>query len=260
MERSGWMIDIHSHILPGLDDGAQTEEDSIEMAKQAVEQGIHTVIATPHHKNRHYENARESIIKHTNILNELFTTHGIPLTLLPGQEVRINGDMIAGLNNNELLPLNDTKYLFVEFPFGSVPRYAERMLYDLQMEGYIPIIVHPERNSELMESPDRLYSFVRRGALTQITAGSLVGHYGKKIQKFTEQIVETHLTHFVASDAHNVKTRPFSLAEAYQYIDDNYGIDTYYMFLENSELLIENMNVNRVEPEKIRRRKFLGFF
>src|SRR5699024_9207662 len=146
----------------------------------------------------------------------------IPLTLLPGQEVRINGDMIADLNNNELLPLNDTKYLFVEFPFGSVPRYAERMLYDLQMEGYIPIIVHPERNSELMESPDRLYSFVRRGALTQITAGSLVGHYGKKIKKLTKKIVEPHLTNLFDLNDSNVKKTPITCAKTHQYIDDNY--------------------------------------
>src|SRR5690625_3368819 len=174
------MIDIHSHILPGLDDGAKTEEDSLDMAQQAVEQGIHTIIATPHHKNSKYDNIRESIIKHTVILNDLFKAHNVPLTLLPGQETRINGEMIKDIQNGELLSLNDTKYLFVELPFGHAPRYTEAMLYDIQLEGYSPIIVHPERNRELLEHPDRLYGMVRKGALTQVTASSLMGYFGKK--------------------------------------------------------------------------------
>src|SRR5690625_4635771 len=254
------MIDIHSHILPGLDDGAQTEEDSLKMATQAVEQGIHTIIATPHHKNNKYENIRESIVKHTVILNELFEQHGVPLQLLPGQETRINGDMVRDVKEGELLSLNDTKYLFVELPSGHVPRYTEAMLYDLQLEGYLPIIVHPERNRELMENPDRLYGLVRKGALTQVTAGSVIGAFGKKIERFTHQMIDANLTHFIASDAHNTTTRPFNIREAYEFINDNFGIDTYYMFKENSELLIDNMNVNRMEPQLIRRRKFLGLF
>src|SRR5699024_1607568 len=103
------MIDIHSHILPGVDDGAQTEADSIEMAKTAVEQGIHTIIATPHHINGKYENSRENIEKQVYILSGLFENEAIPLTVLAGQEVRINGDMIDDLENGELLPLHHTK-------------------------------------------------------------------------------------------------------------------------------------------------------
>src|SRR5690625_1073610 len=148
------------------------------MAKAAVEEGIHTVIATPHHKNGSFDNVRESIIAYTAILNDLLKEEGIPLTLLPGQETRINGDMIDDLKKNELLPLNDTKYLFVEFPFGHIPRYANQMLFDIQFAGYTPIIVHPERNQELIEHPNRLYEIVRKGALTQITSGSLLGKYG----------------------------------------------------------------------------------
>src|SRR5690625_3127451 len=127
------MIDIHCHILPGVDDGAQTEADSIEMAKVAVEEGIHTIVATPHHKNGSFENVQESILTYTKILNELFKEQEIPLTLLAGQETRINGDMIEDLANGELLPLNHSKYVFVEFSSSHVPRYAKQMLFDLQV-------------------------------------------------------------------------------------------------------------------------------
>lgn len=254
------MIDIHTHILPGIDDGAQTEADSIEMAKVAVEQGIHTIIATPHHKNGSYDNARESILTYTEILNELFKSEDLPLTLLAGQETRINGEMIEGLENGEILPLNNTKYVFVEFSSTHIPRFSRQVLFDIQVAGYTPIIVHPERNQDLMEHPDRLYDFVRKGALTQITAGSLIGNFGKKVQKFTHQLIDANLTHFIASDAHNVSTRSFWMQEAFQIVRDTYNLDVYYMFLENSQLLVDGMNVNRMEPFKVRKKRFLGLF
>lgn len=254
------MIDIHSHILPGIDDGAKTEADSIAMAKQAVEQGIHTVIATPHHKNGHYENVRDNILKYTHILNDLFKTENIPLTLLPGQETRINGEMIEDLKDGNLLPLNDSMYLFVELPSASVPRYTSQILYDIQMAGHIPIIVHPERNRELIENPNLLYELVSKGALTQVTAGSIIGKFGKKIATFTHELIEANLTHFIASDAHNTTSRQFNLQPALETIQTKYGIDTYFMFHENSQLLIDGMNVNKMEPQRIKKKRFFGLF
>jgi len=254
------MIDIHSHILPGVDDGAQNETDSLAMARAAVEQGIDTIIATPHHKNGKYENERETVIKWVETLNDLIANENIPLTVLAGQEVRMNGDMIADIRNGELLPLHDTKYLFVEFPSGHVPRYASQMLFDLQLEGYTPIIVHPERNQELIQRPDKLYEMVRNGALTQVTAGSVIGKFGKNIRKFTHQLIEANLTHFIASDAHNTTTRGFWMREAFEDVQATHGIEAYYTFLENSELLISNQNINKIEPEQIKRKKFLGLF
>src|SRR5690625_6178677 len=108
--------------------------------------------------------------------------------------------MIDDLDSGELLPLHQTKYLFVEFPSGHIPRYAKQMLFDIQVAGYTPIIVHPERYRELMEHPDRLYEIVRKGALTQVTADSVVGKFGKKIQKYTHQLIEGKLTRFIESD------------------------------------------------------------
>ncbi|WP_087974153.1 tyrosine-protein phosphatase [Oceanobacillus rekensis] len=254
------MIDIHSHILPGIDDGAKTEEDSIEMAKAAVAQGITAIIATPHHKNGKYENDRNSIVNHVAILNKLFNNENIPLEVLPGQETRINGEMIEDIQNESLLSLNHSKYIFVEFPSGQVPRFATQMLFDIQVAGYTPIIVHPERNQELIEHPSKLYEFVKKGALTQITAASLIGKFGKNIQKFTDQLVAANLTHFIASDAHNTTTRGFCMDKAFQYVGNHYGNDYHYLFTENSQLLVDNMNVNRMEPVKVKKKKFLGLF
>lgn len=252
------LIDIHTHILPGFDDGAKTEEDSLEMARAAVAEGITTVVATPHHRNGVFDNERESIEKWVDILNELLEKENVPLTVLPGQETRINGEMIEELENGTILPINHSRHVFVELPFSSVPRYTGQMLFDIQLQGYIPIIVHPERNQELVERPEKLYDFVKKGALTQLTTGSLIGEFGKDAQKFSRQIIEANLVHFVATDAHNTTTRRFNLSEAYNIIQKDFGSDYFYMYLENAELMANDQNVNRPEPMQVKRKRFFG--
>lgn len=254
------MIDIHSHILPGIDDGAETMADSLQMAREAVKQGIQAIIATPHHQNGHFNNERKDILRYVSNLNERLQQEDIPLTVLPGQETRINGDMLDELNNEVLLPLNETKYLFVEFPFGSVPRYAKQMLFDIQVAGCTPIIVHPERNRAIAEDPSLLYDFIRTGALSQITAASLTGELGKSIQKLSHQLIDANLSHFLASDAHNTTTRGFVLKEAFDELRDQHGTGMFYTLMENSQLLIDNQNVFQDEPQHVKKKKFLGLF
>lgn len=178
------MIDIHCHILPGIDDGAKNIEDSLNMARAAVKQGIHTIIATPHHQNSKYLNPKEDILLKVSELNEAIQEENISITILPGQETRIYGEILEDYNNNEILPLNHSNYLFIELPSGHVPRYTQQLLYDIQLQGLIPIIVHPERNQEIIERPEILFQFVEKGALTQVTAASISGAFGKKLKNF----------------------------------------------------------------------------
>ncbi|MEI3606615.1 CpsB/CapC family capsule biosynthesis tyrosine phosphatase [Pseudogracilibacillus sp. SE30717A] len=256
------MIDIHSHILPGIDDGAKTEQDSLDMAKAAIEQGVTKIVASPHHKNRTYDNYKDDILTHVSVLNDLFQANGVPLEVIAGQEVRIYGEVMEDLERGEILPVNDSKYLLIEFPSDSVPHYTEQLLYDIQLAGIKPVIVHPERNRELLQNHRRMYELVRNGALTQVTAASVVGKFGKQIEEFTHQLIEANLAHFIASDAHNTTTRGFCMQEAFEFVKKQYGVETYYMFVENGHLLVENMNVNRVEPTQIqtKRRKLFGLF
>ncbi|WP_226036165.1 tyrosine-protein phosphatase [Aquibacillus saliphilus] len=255
------MIDIHSHILPQIDDGASHMEESVSMAKEAVAQGIHTIVATPHHLNGRYENYKMDIVELVERLNERLLEDNIPLTVLPGQETRINGEMISDLEQGDLLPLNITSgYLFVELPSSNVPRYTSKLLYDLQLHGIKPVIVHPERNKELMENPDQLYEFVKNGTLTQVTAASVAGKFGKKIKTFSHQLIESNLTHFIASDAHNTTTRGFCIQEAFADIKDNYGNSVVYYFMENAQYLINGDTVVGDVPERVVRKKFLGLF
>ncbi len=254
------MIDIHCHILPALDDGAGDSADSIEMARAAVRQGIRTIIATPHHNNGVYKNEPAAVRETANQLNKRLIKEDIPLHVLPGQEIRIYGEVEQDLAKRQLLSLNDTKHILIEFPFDHVPRYAEQLFYDLQLKGYIPVIAHPERNREIRENPSLLYHLVEKGAASQITSGSLAGIFGKQLKAFSLRLVEANLIHFVASDAHNVKTRNFHTQEALYVLEKEFGSELPYMLTENAELLLRNQTIFRQPPQPVKRRKLFGLF
>jgi protein-tyrosine phosphatase len=254
------MIDLHCHILPNVDDGPKDLAESVEMAKQAVQQGIKTIIATPHHRNEKYENNGQTIFRQVEEFNRVLKSENLDLTVLPGQETRIFGEMVEGLETGEILPLNLGKYVFVELPSGHVPRYTGQLLFDIQLKGFVPVIVHPERNQEIVENPEVLYQLVKKGALTQVTASSVSGHFGKSIKKFSLQLIEANLTHFVASDAHNTSSRGFKMVEAYDAIAKNFGIEAFYMFRENAELVVRGKSVYKEVPERVKRKRILGLF
>ncbi|MCY9090013.1 tyrosine-protein phosphatase [Bacillus mojavensis] len=254
------MIDIHCHILPSMDDGARSLADSIEMARGAVREGIRTIIATPHHKNGSYENEQTAVREAADLLNKRLMKEEIPLTVLPGQEIRIYGDLKRELAEGRLLSLNDTKYILIEFPFDHVPRYAEQLFYDLQLKGYIPVIAHPERNSEIRENPSLLYHLIEKGAASQLTTGSLAGVFGKQMKAFSLRLAEANLIHFLASDAHNLKTRDFRYQEALRVLEKEFGTEYSYMLTENAELLLHNQAIYRQAPQPVKRKKRFGLF
>lgn len=254
------MIDIHCHILPGVDDGAKNIEASLEMARAAVRQGIQTIIATPHHKNNDYENPKPHILAKVEELNTALLAADIPLSILPGQEIRIYGEVLEDYHKQEILTLANSNYILIELPSSHVPRYTEKLLFDFQLEGLIPIIAHPERNQELVQNPDLLYQFVEKGALTQVTAASVCGAFGKKIRDYSYKLIENNLTHFVASDAHNLVNRTFMLDDAYKEIQSRFGNDTMYLFRENGEYLLAGESIYREIPSKIKKKKLFGIF
>lgn len=255
------MIDLHCHILSDVDDGAKRLQDSMRMAKVAFSQGIHTIIATPHHKNGRYINIKEQVVEKVKSLNEQLKIEGIPVTILPGQEIRLYGDIIKDYERGELLSVNDnSKYIFIEFPSNSVPNFTDRLFYELHMKGLIPIIVHPERNNQIIENPSILYNLINKGALSQITAASLVGRFGKKIKKFSFELIDHNLTHAIASDAHNIEGRNFFMEEAYEIIKKIYGVDMVDIFHNNAFSIVNGKACYQDTPQQIIKKKFLRIF
>lgn len=217
------MLDLHCHILPGIDDGAEDIDASLAMAEKAISQGITHILCTPHHNNGKYVNPKEFVIQQVTKLQAELDKRNLPLTLFEGQEIRITGDLLEEIEQNRILFTDVANtYLLIEFPTMDVPAYTEQLFFDLRAKGHVPVIVHPERNAKFREDPNRLIPFLEMGCLAQLTAPSYIGVFGKDIQKTAKQMVEHNLVQMMASDAHGIKKRTFAMKEAFHQIGHDF--------------------------------------
>ncbi len=253
------LVDIHCHILPGIDDGAKTIEDSIAMAKAAVEEGITHILCTPHYNNGVFMNEKEAIISHVANLQKVLDRKKIPLTLFEGQEVRLSYDLLKRIAQKKILftDLDDT-YILIEFPSLEVPLYANRVLFDLCASGYTPIIVHPERNTQIVKNPNLMIPFIEMGCLAQVTCGSYMGQFGKEIQKTAKLMIEHNFVHMLASDAHNLKHRRFFTKEAYEKLDKEFGKEKIQYFKQTVKDVV-NGETTEILPYQEWKKKFKLF-
>ncbi|MCA9766434.1 MAG: tyrosine protein phosphatase [Carnobacterium sp.] len=255
------MIDLHCHILPGIDDGAKTMDDSIAMARLAVAEGITHILATPHYKNNRWSNEKSAVLQGVQAVQKELDKREIPLILFPGQEVRIVGELMQDISENKIQFIDEeNQYLMIEFQTATIPAYTDFLFFNLQKKGVTPIIVHPERNYALLKNPTILLNLIQKGALAQLTAGSYVGTFGKKIQQFSEQLIAANLVHFIASDAHNITTRAFHMKDAYQKLEKEFGKEKVIHFKQVTKDLINGERINSILPSEIKKTKFLGLF
>lgn len=195
------MIDLHCHILPGIDDGPELMEESIEMARMAVADGIGTIVATPHVKDLPYP--PDLIPARVEAFRQALRAQKIPLNVLAG------ADVSALLEPALLAPftLNATGYLLFEFPHSHMPQNAGQLLFNAILAGLRPIITHPERNPSVVRSPQLLFDLVEAGALVQVTAESLTGGFGDAARLCATYLLRKQMVHFLASDAHSSRGR-----------------------------------------------------
>lgn len=254
------MLDLHCHILPGIDDGAEDIDASLAMAEKAISQGITHILCTPHHNNGKYVNPKEFVIQQVTNLQAELDKRKLPLTLFEGQEVRITGDLLEEIEQNRILFADvANNYLLIEFPTMDVPAYTEQLFFDLRAKGHVPIIVHPERNAKFREDPNSLIPFLEMGCLAQLTAPSYVGIFGKSIQKTAKQMVEHRLVQMVASDAHGVHKRNFYLKEAFEAIENDFGSEYVQQMEQVAKDVINGDATEIPEYTEIRKRKFRLF-
>jgi len=254
------MIDLHCHILPGIDDGAEDLEASIAMAEKAISQGVTHILCTPHHNNGKYHNPKSGVISLVSSLQLELDKRQLPLIVFEGQEVRITGNLIEDIQQDNILftDLDDT-YILIEFPTMEVPSYTEQMFFELLQMGKTPVIVHPERNAHFRKDPNHLIPFLEMGCLAQLTAPSYVGTFGKDIQKTAKLMVEHNLVQMVASDAHGVKKRTFYLKEAYQQIAKDFGIDKVTKMQQVAKDLLNGDQTEFPSYLEVKKKKF-GLF
>lgn len=233
------MIDLHCHILPGVDDGAQTMEDTLAMAHKAVDQGITHILCTPHYNNGQYDNKKGDIIPLVNHVQHELDVQQIQLQLLPGQETHISDDLVDCMARDEVLYTDlQEQYLLLEFPSSEVPIYAQPLFAQILALGKTPVIVHPERNDHFIKAPNDLITYLEMGCLSQLTAPSYLGIFGKQIQKTAKLMVQHNLVQCIASDAHGLQRRNFYLQEALQAIHQDFGETKVTQFLKTARALV----------------------
>ena len=216
------MVDIHCHILPGLDDGAESPEISLAMAEAAITDGITHVVATPHANARFA--FRPELVQQRR--DELQAKLGDRLILGTGCDFHLSFENLRDAQQNpRKYTINQKQYLLVELGDFAIPPAMDETLHHLQLAGVSPIITHPERNNLLRAKPERLYGWLHQGCYVQVTAASLLGRFGRSAAEWVEQWLKENRIHFIASDAHNLTGRPLRLREAYEKVATLRGVN-----------------------------------
>ncbi len=209
------MIDLHSHILPGLDDGAQDPDQSLEMARLAAGDGISGIVCTPHSPPVFPANRRATILAAVEELRTRLREAQIRLEIYPGSELSIQSKLPEKIESGELLSINDNrKIALIEMPIDLIPPNLDRFFRMIRLQGIDTVLAHPERNYCLMKNPSALLEWVQAGVMVQITAASLRGHYGQAIRDFSLELLRHRMVHFVSTDSHSPERRAPVLSEA----------------------------------------------
>lgn len=225
------MIDIHTHLIPNVDDGSDSFEETLRMAKAAVKEGIRHTILTPHHNRYWVTNEKSKVLKLTKEVEKEIQQAGIPLTVSPSQEIRMNEEFIEELFADNYLSLDSKgNYYLVEFSWQEIPSFAHDYLQRMIDAEIVPVIAHPERQRPFIDNPDYLKEFIEMGCISQVTATSIVGGYTEEIRQTAFEMMNDNLIHTIASDAHNTGDRPFNFNKALNVLADNYG-DRYKDYL-----------------------------
>ncbi|GIW93689.1 MAG: exopolysaccharide biosynthesis protein [Pirellulaceae bacterium] len=209
-------VDIHSHFLPEIDDGARSWEESLEMARIAVADGIRRIIVTPHQLGVYQDNSAQTIIDKTRQFQRLLHEHAIGLEVLPGADVRVEADLVERIKSGDVLTLGGHgKHVLLELPHEMyVP--IEGLVASLLQIGVVPILSHPERNEGIIDQPKLLEPLLRLGCLMQVTAGSLLGAFGPDAERTSRWLASRRWIHFLATDAHRADSRRPLMRRAWQ--------------------------------------------
>lgn len=218
-------IDIHCHIMPGVDDGSPDMATSLEMLRIADKNGITHIILTPHHKPMHHNVSPEHNVAYRKKLQEAATEAGIKAKLFSGNEIYYSDETMEELIDGRICSLAGSDYVLVEFhptnPFKAIQNAAGRV----QAAGYIPIIAHVERYSDIVSHPARVRDLIQMGCFIQVNASSVMGKYGFGISHFTKKLLKEELVHFIASDAHDTGRRAPHLLDCRNYVERKFGED-----------------------------------
>lgn len=240
------MIDIHCHILPGVDDGAENLREALLMARLARNSGTRTIIATPHFGYGEPGDGVEAFWQCLNRFREKLRQDQIELEVLPGMELLCTHRLEKQLELGEYIPLAESRYLLTEFYFDEQTHQMEQMLSAVAQRGLCPVIAHPERYDAVQRDPAFVRDWIEQGWGIQINAGSLLGNLGEAARHTAHWLVRHGCVHVVASDAHGMEFRTPQLDRAREYLEDHFGEDCAQALLwENPRRILENLSLPR---------------
>ena len=247
------MIDFHSHILPNIDDGSKSVEETFELLKEARQAGFNSIISTSHYMENYYEvtaSEREIWIK---ALSENLQKENIDLKLYLGNEIYISENMIELLKTGKATTINNTNYLLFEFPLNAKPLNMYDIIYDLLEYKIIPVLAHPERYSFIQKEPEIIYDLIQKGVLMQANYGSILGLYGEKAQLIVRKFLENDMVHFLGSDVHKKNSIYTKIGQALSEIKLIIGEDKLKELTTiNPSLVIENERIDIDEPKEFK--------
>lgn len=232
------MIDIHIHILPGIDDGSPSLEDSLYMADIAASSGVDTIIMTPHcNIPDYYDNYYSlQLMRAFSELKKALEQARIPVQVLPGMEIFTTPDISSLIQNRKVIGLNFSKYILVEFNFGADAQWMTDRLSEILRTGKTPIIAHPERYDCTFEQPQTAVIWAEMGCLLQCNKGSFLGSFGRQVEETAHMLLDHRLVSFIASDAHRTNVRTPNMREIYQYISSQYSEETAMSLMNDNPL------------------------
>jgi protein-tyrosine phosphatase len=243
------MIDLHCHLLPGIDDGAPDLATSLAMARIAANDGIKVIACTPHIYPGMYDNNGPAIRRAVAELQTRLDEAGIPLRLTLGADTHLVPDLVTGLRAGRIPTLHDSRYFLLEPPHHVAPPRLAETVFDLLAAGYIPVITHPERLSWIEDRYETFMELARKGAWLQVTAGSLTGRFGKAAQYWGERLLDEGWVHILATDAHGVDRRPPLLAEGQRAAERWLGAgETDHLVAIRPQGILDNLEPERCSP------------
>lgn len=257
------IIDLHAHLLPDVDGGATTLEDSVKLAQMALDEGITYVVLTPEYVYGEYVNSASDVKQAVLTLREAYAKAGLAIRVYAGHQIAITKEFMEDFNEGELLPLDGRgKYYLVTFPDRKIPDYVYEVIDELLEKGITPIIANPERNTAFQKDINLLYDFVEAGCLAQMSASAYTGEYGPEVQDICYQMLENHLVHVLASDIHQ-PSQSYNMRKAFKRIEEVYGKEVVRELKENARHIFNGEGIQRKEPiecEEISRKRILGIF
>ncbi len=240
------MIDLHSHILPELDDGSQSLEESLAMARMAVQSGVTVMVATPHCM----DDRAQQVYAAWRLLREALRDTEIPLKLYLGMEIFGTADTVRLLRAGRLFPLNGSQYPLIEFSFRSTGEEETQILYQVLRAGYRPLVAHPERYGYVRENPELINLWTKMGCLLQINRGSLLGRFGPGAQRMAAELVERGFVTAVATDAHSPRVRTPWMKDIQTLLSQEYSPQlARKLLLQNPQHILRNEPLPPSEPE-----------